>query len=186
MPWWQNGEVSRLPEQLNWNFSIQRQLTGSLVLDVGYNGVVGSHLQAGLLNYNQLPFSVLQQYGKATLALNFNNATQAAQLAAMGFSVPYANFTKDFGNNATLAQALRPFPQYTDINTWDGNGDHSGHSNYHAAIFKLEKRYASGLAFTSFLRVFEAADGFRQLLDHGPVPRGRPIQPPPREVHRVV
>jgi len=149
MPWWQNGEVSRLPEQLNWNLSIQRQLTGSLILDLGYNGVVGSHLQAGLLNYNQLPFSVLQQYGKATLALNFNNPTQAAQLASMGFSVPYANFTKDFGNNATLAQALRPYPQYTDINTWDGNGDHSGHSNYHAAIVKLEKRYASGLAFTS-------------------------------------
>jgi hypothetical protein len=50
MPWWQNGEVSRLPEQLNWNLSIQRQLTNSLVLDLGYNGVAGSHLQAGLLN----------------------------------------------------------------------------------------------------------------------------------------
>jgi outer membrane receptor protein involved in Fe transport len=149
MPWWQNGEVSRLPEQLNWNLSIQRQLTNSLILDLGYNAVVGSHLQAGLLAYNQLPISVLQQYTKATLALNFNNAAQAAQLAALGFTVPYANFTKDFGNNATLAQALRPFPQYTDINTWDGNGDHSGHSNYQAALIKLEKRYASGLAFTS-------------------------------------
>ena len=34
-----------------------------MVLDVGYNGVVGSHLQAGLLNYNQVPFSALEQYG---------------------------------------------------------------------------------------------------------------------------
>jgi outer membrane receptor protein involved in Fe transport len=163
MPWWQNGEVSRLPEQLNWNLSIQHQLTNSIILDVGYNGVVGSHLQAGLLSYNQLPFSVLQQYGKATLALNFNNPAQAAQLAALGFTVPYANFTKDFGNNATLAQALRPFPQYTDINTWDGNGDHSGHSNYHAALFKLEKRYASGLAFTTsyvFSKLLTDADSY--------------------------
>src|SRR4051794_18749920 len=143
MPWWQNNEVSRLPEQLNWNFSIQRQLSNSLVLDLGYNAVIGTHLQAGLLNYNQLPFSVLQQYGRANLALNFNNPAQASQLASLGFTVPYANFTKDFGNNATLAQALRPFPQYTDINTWDGNGDHSGHSNYHAGLVNLEKRYAS-------------------------------------------
>ncbi len=163
MPWWQNGEVSRLPEQLNWNLSIQHQLSNSLVVDLGYNGVAGSHLQAGLLNYNQLPYSVLQQYGKATLALNFNNAANAAQLASMGFSVPYPSFTKDFGNNATLAQALRPFPQYTDINTWDGNGDHSGHSNYHALLVKVEKRYTSGLAFTSsyvFSKLLTDADSY--------------------------
>ncbi|HZT39538.1 MAG TPA: TonB-dependent receptor [Bryobacteraceae bacterium] len=149
MPWWQNGEVSRLPEQLNFNFSIQRQLTSSLVVDLGYNGVVGTHLQSGILNYNQLPFSVLQRYGPQTLALNFNKPADAATLAAMGFSVPYSNFVKDFGNNATLAQALRPLPQYTDIDTWNGAGDHSGHSSYHALIVKMDKRYASGLAFTS-------------------------------------
>jgi hypothetical protein len=149
MPWWQNGEVSRLPEQLNMNFSIQRQLSSSLVLDLGYNGVVGTHLQSGILNYNQLPFSALQKYGKAALALSFNRPADAAQLASMGIGLPYKNFITDFGNNATLAQALRPLPQYTDIDTWSGAGDHSGHSSYHAMVIKLDKRYATGLSFTS-------------------------------------
>ena len=63
--------------------------------------------------------------------------------------MPYANFVKDFGIARTLAQALRPYPQYTDINTWDGNGDHSGHSSYHAGVIKLDKRYATGLSFTT-------------------------------------
>jgi hypothetical protein len=163
MPWWQNNEVSRFPEQLNWNFSIQRQLSNSLVVDLGYNAVIGTHLQAGLLNYNQLPFSVLQRYGNA-LSLNFNKPGDLPKLAALGFAAPpHPDFVKNFGNNATLAQALRPYPQYTDLNTWDGNGDHSGHSSYHALIVKLDKRYAPGLAFTSsyvFSKLLTDADSY--------------------------
>jgi len=55
-------------------------------------------------------------------------------------------------SRATVAQALRPFPQYNGIDTYSGGGDHSGHSTYHAGIVKLEKRYSSGLTFqTSYV-----------------------------------
>ena len=118
MPWWQGHEVTRLPEQNSWNLSIQRQLTGSLVLDLSYNGVAGSHLQSGVLNYNQVPFQYSQRFTNAQLGLRFNDPAQAAQIAALGVQLPYANFVQDFGSRATLAQALRPYPQYTDINTW--------------------------------------------------------------------
>ena len=67
MPWWQGKEATRLPEQSNLNLSIQRQLSGSMIVDASYNGVIGSHLQAGLLNYNQVPFSALEKYGAALL-----------------------------------------------------------------------------------------------------------------------
>jgi outer membrane receptor protein involved in Fe transport len=149
MPWWQGQEIARLPEQNSWNLSIQRQLTNSLVLDLSYNGVAGSHLQSGVLNYNQVPFQYSQQFTNAQLGLRFNDPAQAAQIAGLGVKLPYTNFVKDFGSRATLAQALRPYPQYTDINTWDGNGDHSGHSSYHAAVIKLDKRYAAGVSFTT-------------------------------------
>ena len=155
--------MTRLPEQNSWNLSIQRQLTGSLVLDLAYNGVAGSHLQNGLLNYNQVPFQYAQRFTNAQLGLRFNDPAQAAQIAALGVQLPYANFVKNFGSRATLAQALRPYPQYTDINTWDGNGDHSGHSTYHAGVIKLEKRYAAGLAFTTsyvFSKMLTDADTY--------------------------
>ena len=53
---------------------------------------------------------------------------------------------------ATVKQALRPFPQYSGIDTYSGGGDHSGHSTYHAGIVRFEKRYAAGLTFqTSYV-----------------------------------
>jgi hypothetical protein len=59
---------------------------------------------------------------------------------------PYPTFT------GSVAQALRPYPQYTGIDTWSGAGDHSGHSTYHAGIIKVEKRYATGMTFqTSYV-----------------------------------
>lgn len=163
MPWWQGNEVTRLPEQLSWNLSIQRQLSNSMVLDVAYNAVAGTHLQAGLLNYNQVPIDVATRYTPAQLGLNFGNPAQRAEAEALGFRLPYANFVTNFGSRATVAQSLRPFPQYTEINTWDGNGDHSGHSSYHAAVIKLDKRYSQGMSFTTsyvFSKMFTDADSY--------------------------
>src|SRR3954454_10462293 len=163
MPWWQGREVSRLPEQLTWNLSIQRQLSNSMVLDVGYNALIGTHLQAGLVNINQVPFSALSQYGNTIL----NSAVDSPAAIAAGIRQPWAGFA-DFYRNVrkttpTVAQALRPFPQYTTINTWDGNGDHSGHSSYHAAVFKLDKRFARGVTFTTsyvFSKIMTDADTY--------------------------
>ena len=51
-----------------------------------------------------------------------------------------------------MRQALRPYPQYLDINTGADGGDRSGRSSYHAFVLKGEKRYASGLTFlTSYV-----------------------------------
>ena len=100
MPWWQGQEVSRLPEQNSWNLSIQRQLTNSLVLDLSYNAVAGTHLQAGLLNYNQVPFQYSQQFTNAQLGLRFNDPAQAAQIAALGVRLPYANFVEGLRQHA--------------------------------------------------------------------------------------
>ena len=69
----------------------------------------------------------------------------------------------DWGSRATVAQALRPFPQYNGINTLSGGGDHSGHSTYHAAIARIEKRFSNGLTFSSsyvFSKILTDADSY--------------------------
>ena len=38
----------------NFNLSIQRQLSSSTVIEIAYNGVVGTHLQSQLLEINQV------------------------------------------------------------------------------------------------------------------------------------
>ncbi len=148
IPWWQGKEATSPPVNDSMNFSIQRQLTSSLVLETSYNVLLGSHLQSGLLTYDQVNTKYLNQYGAAFLRLPFDSP----QAIAAGIVAPYPTFKKDWKSNATVARALRPFPQYNGIDTASGGGDHSGHSTYHAAIVRLEKRYSSGLTFqTSYV-----------------------------------
>src|ERR1019366_7585213 len=122
-----------------------RQLMGKWLVDVGYAAMAGTHLQSNLLNYDQinintLPASlnVFTNAGRNLLNTAFNNSNHLVQNA--GFSMPYAQFPV----TSSLAQALRPYPQYTAVTTSSG-GDHSGHSSYHSMLVKMNRRYSSGL-----------------------------------------
>ncbi|HYM09212.1 MAG TPA: carboxypeptidase regulatory-like domain-containing protein [Bryobacterales bacterium] len=166
--WWQGQEATHPPTDDSWTISIQRQLRGNLVLETAYNGLVGSHLQAGLLNYNQIPYSVFQQYGRALL--NSNVGSPAALAAGLG--EPYPGFaTAPYLSTHTVAQSLRPYPQFTGIDTSSGGGDHSGHSTYHAALIRLEKRYSSGVILQTsyvFSKILTDTDNYwpgSQALD---------------------
>jgi hypothetical protein len=105
---------------------------------------MGEHLQTELLDYNQISPSYLTAFGSVAQSITVLNSqiTSAAGIAS-GVKLPYAGFT------GAVAQALRPFPQYNVIDTYAGEGDHSGHSTYNAAIVKLSKRLANGLALQS-------------------------------------
>lgn len=71
---------------------------------------------------------------------------------AAGFRPPFPSFVSLWGSGATVRQALRPYPQFQNIDTRSGGGDHSGHSTYHSAMIRFEKRYSKGLQFqTSYV-----------------------------------
>jgi hypothetical protein len=140
--WFQGNETTKLPAYDNFNFSIQRQLGSSMFAEIQYSGVMGEHLQSQLLDVNQISPKYLTAFGTvAQSIIVLNSQVGSAAAIAAGVNAPYAGF------KGTVAQALRPFPQYNVIDTFAGQGDHSGHSTYHAAIFKLQKRYANGLIF---------------------------------------
>ena len=149
-----NGkEATRSPENFSWNLTIQRQISNSSVFEAGYSALIGTHLMASLLNFNQVPMSVwnslVAKYGQTGARnLLLSQITSSTAIAA-GITAPYANFTDPKVQfTRTVAQALRPFPQYTDVvTTTRGNGDHSGHSAYHALTLKYTRRYSHGLTF---------------------------------------
>mgnify|MGYP005852058859 CR=1 FL=1 len=168
-----DGEAVRLPENYQWTFSLQRQLSSTMVLETNYNATIGAHLVAGLKRYNQIPYSYLEQYGRAFLS---SSVTSPAAVAA-GIRVPYRNIFCDFSASCaqsavSVAQALRPFPQYRDINPGTAHGDKSGHSSYHAWIVKLDKRYSSGLTMqgsyvlSKLLTDADSYDADNSSLDH--------------------
>ncbi|MFL6414868.1 MAG: carboxypeptidase regulatory-like domain-containing protein, partial [Bryobacteraceae bacterium] len=151
--WFQGQETTKLPAYNNFNFSIQRQLSNSFILDVGYVGVMGEHLQARLLQYNSLPGSDLTMFGSTVNSINVLNSLVGSPLANQyGITAPFPQFSALWGSRATVAQALRAYPQYTNIDTYSGQGDHSGHSTYNALQVKLQKRYGAGLVLqTSYV-----------------------------------
>jgi hypothetical protein len=170
-PAYWDGEAVRLPENYQWTLSVQRQLTNSLVLETSYNATIGAHLVSGLKRINQLPFSMLEKYGRNVLSSNVNSAAARE----FGITRPYANIDCQFSATCapvSIAQALRPYPQYRDINTASGAGDKSGHSSYHAWIVKLDKRYSNGVTLQGsyvFSKLLTDADGYNPdngTLDH--------------------
>jgi hypothetical protein len=156
--WFQGKETTRLPETNNFNLSIQRQLSSSMILEVSYNAVIGTHLQAQLLDYNQINPKYLTAFGTiAQSATVLNSQVGSATANAVGIVAPYPGF------KGTVKQSLRPFPQYTYIDTFAGQGDHSGHSAYHAGILRIEKRYTRGLTLQAsyvFSKLLTNADSY--------------------------
>jgi len=151
--WFQGNETTKLPAYDNIYFSLERQFSGSMVLEAAYNGVMGEHLQAELLDYNQINPKYLTAFGTVAQSTTvLNSLVGSATANAAGVFAPFPTFNALWGSRATVAQALRPFPQYNVIDTYAGQGDHSGHSTYHSGQLKFQKRLSHGLTLqTSYV-----------------------------------
>ena len=111
----------------NWQINIQRELPKGFLLDVAYLGSKGSRLNS-YVPYNQVDPKYLSL--GSLLSLNINDPLVVAQ----GFKKPYDTFT------GSLAQSLRPFPQYLNlIHTYLGTGG----TTYNSLQTKFEKRYSA-------------------------------------------
>jgi len=131
-----------MPRYQNWSVSFQRQLTANMAIDIAYVGNHGTRLidgrsSAGVYD-NMNPGSVLA-LGTALTAGQFVNGVPNAAAIAAGYSTPpYATFTGD------LAQALRMWPQYQQIN-W--RYFPNGKSHYNALQASFDRRMSQGLQF---------------------------------------
>jgi hypothetical protein len=148
--YWNGKDATRSPENDNWTLSIQREITAATVLEADYDAVVGVHLQSGIQNVNQVPMStvngLIQKYGATQAIALLNSSITSPAAVAAGIPIPYPNFTNPAVQQAmSVAQALRPYPQYLTVDTSQSGGDKSGHSNYQAFNLKLNRRFANGL-----------------------------------------
>jgi len=133
----------RPPRVNQWNVSLQRQINANLLAEAAYVGNRGAWLLANNLDdLNALTPQRLQQFGlslsnPANLSL-LSSTFASGKPQAAGFQVPYSGFPM----TSTLAQALRPYPQFTNIPVqWAPLGD----SWYDALQAKLTQRLWHGL-----------------------------------------
>jgi hypothetical protein len=143
VPTWIDPNGGRPPRVVQWSINIQRQVTNNILVEAAYVGNRSAWDQANSLqDLNALSPERIAAYG-----LNINNATDRSLLTstfasgqpqAHGFQVPYAGFPAGL----TLAQSLRPYPQFGTIPTlWAPLGD----TWYDSLQAKVTQRMTHGL-----------------------------------------
>jgi Carboxypeptidase regulatory-like domain len=138
------------PGRVNqWNIAVQRELFKDLTIEVAYVGNRGVWLEAdNLVNANAINPARLQALGldlnnpadQALLTTRLQNLTPAQ---AQRFPAPYPGFPL----TATVAQSLRPFPQFADglAVRWAPLGNNW----YDSLQATLTRRYSRGLELTA-------------------------------------
>ncbi|MBV8844265.1 MAG: TonB-dependent receptor [Bryobacterales bacterium] len=137
--------AGRPARQIQWSVGLQREIARDLVVEASYVANRGAWWLSPVLdNYNALtPQQLLSQYG-----LDINNSADRAILrAAIGSpaagrfqnKIPYAGFPL----SAPVAQALRPYPQFSSglAPLWAPQGK----TWYDSLQAKVTKRLSHGL-----------------------------------------
>jgi hypothetical protein len=145
---WLDPNAGRPPRQYQWSIGVQREVIRDLAVEaesVGNRGIWWESL--GQINLNTINPATLAARG-----ININNADDrtlllstlnSATAIARGFGTPpYPGFPL----TQTVAQSLRPFPQFTNVNTlFNPLGD----TWYDSLQMKATKRLSHGLSFNS-------------------------------------
>ncbi len=124
----------RQPRSARWTIAVQRELPGEWMVEAAYVGNRGYHLTA-TTDLNPIP----SQY------LSTSASRDEANVARLEGNVtnPFKNLlpgTSMNGSSVKRQQLLRPFPQFTQI---DSQG-YDGTNRYQAAQFRVERRFHSG------------------------------------------
>lgn len=127
------------PREWNWNFSVQRQVGGSFLIEAQYNGNSG----VGLFIPNDI--------SRFPAAL-FTGGAAASSLYATNMLSPIGNdqqtkwYTGTEPTTEQLAFLEYPYPQYGPVRIMGAN---EGKSQYNAMVLRVEKRLSRGISFLS-------------------------------------
>ncbi len=124
------------PQIHQYSVDIARELPGNIALGFEYVGATGRDLNLGgsndgVININQVP----SQY------LSLGQAGLTEQVPNPFFGLPAGQGKSVTSATIQRRELLRPFPQFNDILMRQST---YGESQYHAAVFKLEKRISNG------------------------------------------
>ncbi len=133
---------------MRWNFGIQRELPGQIVVEVAYIGNHAVHLPITGIQLNYVPRKYLSNtpYDSTNVTLLQGSVTNPlVGLLPNGGSLN--------GKTVALDQILTPYPQYPlGTGTSSGlqeQGPGAGESYYHSLNVRVQKRFTNGLVLLS-------------------------------------
>lgn len=136
------------PQYQQWNFSLQRALSGSSVVQVNYSGSKGTHLYfgGGVTNRNRLDPS---QWDLGRTSLN-------ERVPNPFFGVVTSRLSRLSEQTVTRNTLLRPYPQ--SAGGVSGAALTIANSNYHSLQFQFERRFSRGLSFATHYTISKMID----------------------------
>jgi hypothetical protein len=130
-------DANERPYAHQWNITVDRELGRNLSLSAAYVGSAGRRLPSSVDPLNAIDPKYLSM-GSALY-----DEFKPGDTSLNGVPLPYAGWVEQMtGCAPSVAQALRPYPQYCDELT--GLNENHGSSHYNSLQMKLEKRFARG------------------------------------------
>jgi hypothetical protein len=143
---WYDRNAGRPARQWQWSIGVQREIFPNLVVEAAYVGNRGAWWNSpGLVDVNAntperlaaAGFDITKQADRQVLVSSLTTAAADPRV-----KVPYTGYPL----TNTVAQSLRPFPQFTSITClWCPLGD----TWYDSLQLKATKRLSNGLSFSS-------------------------------------
>jgi len=128
--------LGRPPRISQYNVAVQRELIRGMTLEAAYVGNRGAWMQGNVNQLNSVTPAILAARGlslsKSSDLTLLNSQIGSPTVKAAGFALPFANFPP----STSLTNALRPFPQYGNLNPTSSNGN----SWYDSLQMKLNAR----------------------------------------------
>lgn len=150
----------RQPKLGQWNLNVQRELPSNITLEVAYAGATGIGLLSGATDINQLSPEA------TAIASRLVNGAPLGNLAVPN---PFLNLPADqrpaatsiLGRSTvTVAQLLRPYPQFGNVVSYSQN---EAHSSYHSLQLTASRRVGDGLSFTAAYAFSKSIDDLTSM-----------------------
>jgi len=157
-----------------WSFNIQRQISGNLLVEIGYMGNRGTGLGVGR-DFNVIPAQYLSRTGERDQAtIDFLSTNVANPFRGL----PQFVNSPAFQNNVNVArsQLLRPYPHFNGMTM----ALNDGFSWYHAGSIRVERRFARGFSigghwtWSKFMEAVERLNAQDLHPHHVVSPQDRP------------
>ncbi|HLJ50083.1 MAG TPA: TonB-dependent receptor [Bryobacteraceae bacterium] len=162
-----------MPTMYRWQFDVQRQLPGGVVIEGAYVGNKGIH-QEIFRNLNALP----DQYLSTLPTRDNSNTCTTGQGCGNGYITgsvpnPFYGLTMPLGTPASFTsttiarwQLLLPYPQYGSI----GTTTNQGYSWYHSLQLRADKRLSRGLMVSANYTYSKTMQAIEYLNMADPMP----------------
>jgi len=131
-------DANKRPYSHQWNITVDREIGRNLSLSMAYVGSAGRRLPSSIEPLNAIDPKYLSM-GDA-----LNHQFTPGMTSLDGVPLPYPGWVEQMtGCAPSVAQALRPYPQY--CSSLQGLNENVGSSLYNSLQMKLEKRFNDGI-----------------------------------------